>query len=230
MTTNAFALSFPAARCLVTSTLDSLSVSPLRTEADREVRHQAALEALAVLQPRNAAEAMLAAQAVSAHHASMDCFHRAAAPGVPDNLAMRILGRALALSRMALQMNRALTSSKAAPAEVPQPVFETDPASAASAPFAEPPAQSEQPDIAPPDRAAPATAEPALAPSTRAAQPGTTAVPVRGQAASVAGQPAPQTAVVSHPRQIAGQIVPYVAARDALLASTILSDTGRTAA
>jgi hypothetical protein len=112
MTANAFALSFPAARCLIISTLGSLSANARQTEEDRQAMQAAALEALAELTPSNAAEAMLAAQVVSTHHAAMDCYQKAAAPDLSNAMVVRILGRALALSRMSLRMMGMLEKSR----------------------------------------------------------------------------------------------------------------------
>ena len=54
---------------------------------------------LAALQPRDAIEAALAARAVVAHHAAMECFRRAALAEVSDLLMGRLFAKAMALSQ-----------------------------------------------------------------------------------------------------------------------------------
>jgi hypothetical protein len=50
-------------------------------------------------EPRNAIEAVLAARAVAAHHASMDAYTRAAEPDISDEKCIRLRNSAIAVSR-----------------------------------------------------------------------------------------------------------------------------------
>jgi hypothetical protein len=120
MTRPAKSLSVPAVRFMVSSTLDTLGGNPLADATDRRIQHQAAIEALTALKPRDANEANLAAGAVTAHHAAMDCFRRAALPNMTETVAMRILGRAVTLARMAEHLQNALARNKAANKNVAQ--------------------------------------------------------------------------------------------------------------
>lgn len=51
------------------------------------------------LKPRDAVEAMLAARAIAAHHATMDGYARAAQPGTSDENSIRLRANAIAASR-----------------------------------------------------------------------------------------------------------------------------------
>ena len=62
-------------------------------------RQQAAYEALAAYEPRDSLEHMLAAQAVAAHFAAMECFRHAMQPDTDPRLADRVRGQAAALGR-----------------------------------------------------------------------------------------------------------------------------------
>jgi hypothetical protein len=154
---------------------------------------------LAALAPRNAAEAMLAAQAVSLHDASMDCYRRAAAPGLSDAAAMRILGRALALSRMSLRMSEALAKSKKE-----KPVLSQVASQAAAAP----PTQPE-----------PASSADVALPAASTTQP---KAHTAGQVPAANRQCVP---AVSPGRQTARPLP----VRNALLASTVIPGAGRIA-
>jgi hypothetical protein len=96
---------------ILSATLDTLPVDP-NPEVARAQR-EAATAALAALRPRDAVEAMFAAQAVAAHYAAMECFGRAAQPEVSDQVGMRLLGTAVALSRLAADQVRALERRQA---------------------------------------------------------------------------------------------------------------------
>jgi hypothetical protein len=149
------ALSIPAIRFMLTSTIDSLDADPAASAEDHEIQHQAAVEALEALKPRDANEANLAAQAVVAHHVAMACFRRAAQPGLPDTVVMRILGRALAFSRLAGRMQTALRRSQSAgkPRTQPAPSPKTALAPAAVAPQTARAEAPPEPTVTPPSMA-----------------------------------------------------------------------------
>jgi hypothetical protein len=96
---------------------------PDSPEARQQTRREAAVELITALGPRNAVEAAYAARAAAAHYGVMECFRRAALPDTPDSAALRWQGKAIALSRMSIQMLRELEQCrKAAPPAEPQPL------------------------------------------------------------------------------------------------------------
>jgi hypothetical protein len=155
----------------------ALRLDPDRTPAQHQTQREAAAALIAALHPRDPTEAAVAARAVAAHYGSMECFRRAALPDTPDNVADRLYGKALALSRMNTDMVRTLRQCQAeTPHAQPQPAAEpTMPAPSPSA-AAPPPAASipENPagrhDPTPSERPSPARpAAPASQPETAAA-------------------------------------------------------------
>jgi hypothetical protein len=108
--------------------LASLTLEPERGVEDLKTEREAATAMLAALQPRDAVEAALAARAVATHHASMACFRRAVAVGLSDQMMSRLFATGTALSRMSMQLVRAIDARKrAAPgaraaATAPNPV------------------------------------------------------------------------------------------------------------
>jgi hypothetical protein len=91
------------------------------------------------MHPRNATEAMLAAETIGAHHVIMDCYRVALRPDTDPAVAARARSSAAATSRVRLANLRALDRRSAAPA----------------APRSRPPARQDR---------APAAPEPALEP------------------------------------------------------------------
>jgi hypothetical protein len=182
-------LSDSAIRFMINSTLDTLEFDPQASEEDRDIQRQAAVEALIALDPRDANQANLAAHAVVAHHSAMACFRRAAQPGLPDNVAMRILGRALAFSRLAERMQTALHRAKGG-GRMRARSIPTDEAPAATvatpAPVPVPAAEAPARPATPPTRAA--------APNPAVTQPG----PVL-PAGQTARMPTPQATPAAPP-------------------------------
>jgi hypothetical protein len=77
------------------ATVAALPVAPDASAEDLDAQRQAALLAVTALCPRDPVEAMLAARIVSAHHAAMECFRRAARHDIDDNSALRLQGKAV---------------------------------------------------------------------------------------------------------------------------------------
>jgi hypothetical protein len=71
--------------------------------------------------PRDAVEAMLAARAVAAHHATMNGFTRAAAPGLSDETVIRLRANAIAASRSFDAVLRTLDKRRKEAAEPASP-------------------------------------------------------------------------------------------------------------
>jgi len=95
---------------------------PERTPAQRQTQRDAGAALIAALRPRDPVEASYAARAAAAHYGSMDCFRRAMLPDTPDSLGLRWHGKAVALSRMNIEMVRELRQGQAeAPRVQPQP-------------------------------------------------------------------------------------------------------------
>jgi hypothetical protein len=99
---------------MMNSTLDALPLNPKFEREDRQAQFEAASVALGTLGPRDGNEAMIVARAVSAHHAAMECFRRAALPDVSDVMMLRLYARAAALSRLSSQLIQALERRQAA--------------------------------------------------------------------------------------------------------------------
>ena len=79
------------------------------------------------LNPRDPAEAQLAAIAVAAAVAALDGFARAARPGVSDVTAVRLRGSALAAGRTYATVLRTLRKDAAKPAAAPPPEHDAAP-------------------------------------------------------------------------------------------------------
>jgi hypothetical protein len=92
--------------------LASLSVDSNRGVEDLKTEREAAAAMLADLNPRDAIQAACAARAVTMHHAAMECFRRAALPGMPDALARRLMATGATLSRQSEQLIQAIRAYK----------------------------------------------------------------------------------------------------------------------
>jgi hypothetical protein len=86
---------------------------PERTPAQRQTQRDAGAALIAALRPRDPVEAAYAARAAAAHYGSMDCFRRAMLPDTPDSVGLRWHGKAVALSRMNIEMVRELRQGQA---------------------------------------------------------------------------------------------------------------------
>jgi hypothetical protein len=95
------------------SVLASLTLDPARDIDELKAEREAAAAMLAALNPRDAIQAAFAARAVAAHHAAMECFRRAALEGVPDALMTRLFASGMSLSRLSMQLIKALEQRKA---------------------------------------------------------------------------------------------------------------------
>ena len=104
----------PYLRFMLNAVLASLTIDSERDVADLMLERQAAAAMLAAFQVRNAIEAGLAAQAVTAFHAAMACFRRAALMDASQTETGRVFATARALSRTSLQMIRAIDSRRPA--------------------------------------------------------------------------------------------------------------------
>ena len=112
--------------------LDSLP--PVASPAKAEARRAAIRAAFRSMHPRNATEAMLAAEVIAAHHVIMDCYRVALRAETEPAEAARARNSAAATSRVRLANLRALDRQPTAPA-VPR---RSPPARRDRAPAAEP--------------------------------------------------------------------------------------------
>jgi len=85
---------------LLDSILEAIPAGANDTDQTREIRRKSARLALLALRPTDAFQAMLAAQAVTAHYAIMDAFRRAAQPDLAPAMAARQRTNAATLARM----------------------------------------------------------------------------------------------------------------------------------
>jgi hypothetical protein len=159
---------------MLRATVAALPVDPDASADDLDAQRQAALLAVMALCPRDSMEAMLAARIVSAHHAAMECFRRAARHDIDDNAALRLQGKAISLANLAQRTLRELRKCQAEPPAYPV----VDLPQAAS----EPPAAIEPAVSRPP-------AHPAIA--VPATQPDAPCAPVTDHALARNGPPPP---------------------------------------
>jgi hypothetical protein len=109
---------------------------------------------------------MLAVRIVSAHHAAMECFRRAAQPDIDDNAALRLRGKAVSLANMATrtlcELQRCQAAAPAYPmAEKPEPRHAA--AGAPAQPAGDVTQAAGAPSLAPPSDPRPAATASALA-------------------------------------------------------------------
>jgi len=90
------------------SVLASLPLDPNRDVEDLKNERKAATAMLASLHPTDAVQAALAARAVAMHHAAMECLRRSAQPDTSSALASKLFVTAMSLSRMSIQLMKAL--------------------------------------------------------------------------------------------------------------------------
>ena len=92
----------PATRSnLLQTIIDTTPYIPNSSEAEKAAQRDSAFALVAELDPRDPVQAMLVAQLMAAHHASIHAYRCAALPGVPPALHLRYQGRATVLSRLA---------------------------------------------------------------------------------------------------------------------------------
>ena len=108
------AIDFAAAafRFALNSILAALTLDPTRDVEDLKNEREAAAAMLGELKPLDAIQAAYAARAVIAHHASMECFRRAAMADATDAVRSRMFACGMALCRQSSQMTKALEQRK----------------------------------------------------------------------------------------------------------------------
>ncbi len=127
---------------MLRATVAALPIDPDASADDLDAQRQAAQLAVMALCPRDPMEAMLAARIVSAHHAAMECFRRAARHDIDDNAALRLQGKAISLANLAMRTLRELRKCQAEPAAYPVvelPQADPEPPIANHPPAAPPP-------------------------------------------------------------------------------------------
>ena len=140
---------------MLRATVAALPIDPDASADDLDAQRQAALLAVMALCPRDPMEAMLAARIVSAHHAAMECFRRAARHDIDDNAALRLQGKAISLANLAMRTLRELRKCQAEPAAYPVvelPQADPEPPIANNPPAAPPPAPDAREDSGWPSR------------------------------------------------------------------------------
>ncbi len=127
---------------LLDTIVAAIPTAPEDTDQLCATRRQAARLALLALQPQNAFQAMLAAQAIAAHHAVMDNLKRAAQPDLAPAMAARLRANAASVARMMQATVRCLQKQQT-PADAPRPRRTTAPprllVPATPQPIADPP-------------------------------------------------------------------------------------------
>ena len=98
---------------LLDTVVAAIPAAPDDTEQRRAAHRETARLALLALQPQNAFQAMLAAQAVAAHYAVMDNLKRAAQPDLAPAMAARLRANAASVARMMQATVRALQKQQA---------------------------------------------------------------------------------------------------------------------
>ena len=104
---------------LLDTIIAAIPAAPDDTDQLRATRRHVARLALLALQPTDAFQAMLAAQAVAAHYAVMDNLRRAAQPDLAPAMAARLRANAASVARMMQATVRSLQKQQA-PADAPR--------------------------------------------------------------------------------------------------------------
>ena len=132
----------PATRSTLLQTIiDTMPRVPNASEAERAEQRDAAFDLVADLDPRDAVQAMFAADIIAAHHAGFNAYRLAARPDMPPNLAARFNSQARSLNLLKVARLRDLRrlqadAAKAAKtaAAIPGPRAPQPQATAPSAP------------------------------------------------------------------------------------------------
>jgi hypothetical protein len=98
---------------MLNSTLDAVAAPPNASAEDIKTQQLAVAMALGALNPSDAIDTLSAARAITAHHAAMECYRRAAKPDVTDKMLATLLARAASLSRLTAQTIQAIELRKA---------------------------------------------------------------------------------------------------------------------
>ena len=143
----------PATRStLLQTVVDCLPHIPNASEAERTAKRQAAFFLVEHLAPTGPVEAMITAEAIAAHYASINAYRWAARSDLPPDLQLRYLTKGGSLSRLASSKRRELVRHQAAQPTLPAGIGA---ARAARAPAITPSAPTRQATPAPrPDAAA----------------------------------------------------------------------------
>lgn len=134
------------------------ALPPAGDAAAGDARRNALRVAFMSMRPRNAIEAMLAVEAITAHHVIMDCFRVALRPETDPAAAARARSSAATLSRVRLATLRLLEQQQAPATASPRPARPARPKVDAATPVETPEAASlpqepppqEPPPIEPP--------------------------------------------------------------------------------
>jgi hypothetical protein len=187
---------------LLRTICNALPLLPNETQADKAEECEAVLDALSTLGPRDPVEAMLAAQFLVAHHASMHAYCWAARTDLPPPLLLRFKARADSHARLSQSTLREINRRNAGSAQKSTQKPAQQPASTPA--FAPAPRPQQAP-----------TAHPTQArPATPAARPETIAPPQR-PATAPGAQPSPT-------ESLHAQLLAEVAAR-AMTSTTALA-------
>jgi len=110
----------PATRStLLQTVVDCLPHIPNASEAERTAKREAAFALVEHLAPTGPVEAMIAAEAIAAHYASVNAYRTAARSDLPYDLQRRYLTRAGSLARLSTAKRRELVRHQAAQPTLP---------------------------------------------------------------------------------------------------------------
>jgi len=110
----------PATRSTLLQTIvDCLPHIPNASEAERTAKREAAFALVEQLAPTGPVEAMIAAEAVAAHYASVNAYRTAARSDLPYDLQLRYQTKAASLARLASSKRRELVRLQAAQPKLP---------------------------------------------------------------------------------------------------------------
>jgi len=110
----------PATRStLLQTVVDCLPQIPNASEAERTTRRAAAFALVETLAPTDPVEAMIAAEVIAAHYASINAYRTAARCDLPYDLQLRYLTKGASLARLASSKRRELVRLQAAQPALP---------------------------------------------------------------------------------------------------------------
>ena len=110
----------PATRSTLLQTIvDCLPHIPNASETEQATRREAAFALVEKLAPTDPVEAMIAAEAIAAHYASVNAYRNAARSDLPYDLQLRYLTKAGSLARLSTAKRRELVRHQAAQPALP---------------------------------------------------------------------------------------------------------------
>ena len=110
----------PATRStLLQTVVDCLPQIPNASEGEQTTRRAAAFALVETLAPTDPVEAMIAAEAIAAHYASINAYRTAARCDLPYDLQLRYLAKGASLARLASSKRRELLRHQAVRATAP---------------------------------------------------------------------------------------------------------------